>query len=322
MNKSDTILITGATGMVGSGLTRLLKREGYTNLIAVGSKDLDLRDQVAVNRFFDERRPKFLFLAAALAGGIVANTTYPADFIYENLMIEANVFKAAHDSGVERMVFFASTCAYPRKAAQPMREDSLLTDELEPTVEPYALAKIAGLKLCETFNRQYDTDFRAVMPTNVYGEGDLFNLDKAHVLAALIRRFHIARETDAPDVTLWGTGEPMREFIHVDDLARAALFVCSIPKERWRESLGIRNAHVNVGVGKDISIKNLAQVVKEVVGFKGDIAWDSSKPDGAPRKLLDMGRLTELGWQPTIGLREGITQTYRWFLANQATARL
>jgi len=270
-----------------------------------------LTDQAAVRGFFAEERPEVVFLAAAKVGGIRANDRYPAEFIYQNLMIEANVVDAAYRIGVGRLLFLGSSCIYPRLAEQPMREDALLTGTLEPTNEPYAVAKIAGIKLCESYNRQYGTDFRSVMPTNLYGPGDNFDLADSHVIPALIRKFHEARVSGAAYVEVWGTGEARREFLHVDDMAAACVHVMGLPREIFAQHTQPMLSHINIGTGQDVTIRELAELVRDVVGFEGEILFDRSKPDGAPRKLLDVSRIRALGWEARIGLREGLEGTYR-----------
>ncbi len=314
--------IAGHRGMVGAALVRALERAGQTNFITRTHAELDLTDQSAVERFFAEQRPDQVYLAAARVGGIQANDTYPAEFLYQNLLIEANIIHAAWRQGVERLLFLGSSCIYPRLAAQPMRESALLTGALEPSNEPYAIAKIAGIKLCESYNRQYGTDFRSVMPTNLYGPGDNFDLDNSHVLPALIRKFHQARSQGAPTVTVWGSGTPKREFLHVDDMAAACVHVMALAPEVWRAHTDPRCSHLNVGTGVDVTIAELARLVAEVVGFEGEIVFDASKPDGMPQKLLDVERLHDLGWAAQIALADGIRQTYHWFLENQGQLRL
>ncbi|MFP4303847.1 GDP-L-fucose synthase family protein, partial [Rhodosalinus sp.] len=283
--------------------------------------ELDLTDQGAVRAFMGQARPDVVILAAAKVGGIHANATYPAEFIHENLMIAANVIHAAHEAGVQRLLQLGSSCIYPRDAPQPMAEDALLTGPLEPTNEPYAIAKIAGIKLCESYNRQYGRDYRSVMPTNLYGPGDNFHPQNSHVLPALIRRFHEASECGAEAVTIWGTGTPRREFLHVDDMAEASLFVLDLPKSVYDANTAPMLSHINVGTGEDISILDLARLVAEVTGFEGGIETDPTKPDGTPRKLMDVSRLAAMGWRAKIGLREGVTATYRWYLDNAARVR-
>jgi nucleoside-diphosphate-sugar epimerase len=314
------IFVAGHRGMVGSAIVRALEARGVEPLVRSRAQ-LDLTDQSAVREFMRETRPECVVLAAAKVGGIHANDTYPADFIYDNLMIEANVIHQAFAAGVERLLFLGSSCIYPRLAPQPMPEEALLTGPLEPTNEPYAVAKIAGIKLCESYNRQHGTDYRSVMPTNLYGPGDTFHPDNAHVLPALMRRFHEAARDRAGEVVVWGSGTPRREFLHVDDLASAALFVMDMPAEDWRTQVQPMRSHLNVGCGSDVSIREVAELMAEVTGFAGRIMFDSGKPDGAPRKLLEVSRLTSLGWKARIGLREGLAETYRWFVSNEASLR-
>lgn len=304
MNPEDRIFVAGHRGMVGSALVRRLASEGYGNLLLRTRRELDLEDQAAVNRFFQRERPDVVFLAAAKVGGIMANATYPADFIRANLAIGLHVISAARSVGVSRLLNLGSSCIYPREAPQPMREEHLLTGPLEPTNEPYAVAKIAAVKLCEAFNRQWDTGFFSVLPSNLYGPGDDFDLETSHVLPALLRRFHEAEIADSPEVSVWGTGTPRREFLHVDDLADACVFLM---RQDAPPQL------VNVGTGRDISIADLAALVADVVGYGGEITFDASRPDGAPRKLLDVSRMEELGWRAQTGLREGVEATYRWY---------
>ncbi len=307
--------------MVGAAICRRLEQAGIQGLLTRTHAELDLTDQAAVDGFFAEQCPKQVYLAAAKVGGIWANDRYPAEFIYQNLMIEANVIHAAWRHGVERLLFLGSSCIYPRLAAQPMREDTLLTGPLEPTNEPYAVAKIAGIKLCESFNRQHGTDFRSVMPTNLYGPGDNFNLEHSHVIPALLRKFHDAKVQGAPAVSVWGTGTPRREFLHVDDMADACIHVMGLDAETYRRHTQPMCSHINVGVGEDVSIRELAELVRSVTGYQGEIRFDTSKPDGTPRKLLDVSRLHELGWKPSIGLKAGLEETYEWFLAHEDQVR-
>jgi GDP-L-fucose synthase len=311
MKADDRIFVAGHRGLVGSALVRRLRDDGHTRLLLRTRAELDLTDAAAVDAFFAEQRPQHVFLAAARVGGIVANNTYPADFIRDNLAIQLNVIDAAHRHDAARLLFLGSSCIYPKHAPQPMREEHLLTGPLEPTNEPYAIAKIAGLKMCEAYNRQYGSRFISVMPTNLYGPHDNFDLETSHVLPAMIRRFHEATVGAAPFVSLWGTGSPMREFLHVDDLADACVFLM----RRSGDS-----APVNIGWGRDITIRALADLVAGVVGYTGEIRWDSSRPDGTPRKLLDVSRLTALGWQPTIGLESGIRHTWRWYVEHHPAA--
>ena len=311
--RSATVFVAGHRGMVGSALVRRLEALGRGPVITAGRDELDLQDTVAVRRFFAERRIDEVYLAAARVGGIHANDRYPADFIYDNLMIEANVVDAAHRAGVDRLLFLGSSCIYPKLAPQPMREEALLTGPLEPTNEPYAIAKIAGIKLCESYNRQHGRDYRSVMPTNLYGPNDNFHPANSHVIPALLRRFHEAVRDGAPEVVIWGSGTPMREFLHVDDLAAACVHVMDLPASRYRECTRPALSHINVGTGVDCSIRRLAETIARVTGFPGALRFDASRPDGAPRKLLDVSRLRGMGWQPRIGLEEGLRATYGWF---------
>ena len=303
------IYVAGHRGLVGSAVTRRLEREGFRNLLTAGRDELDLRDQAAVDRWFDTHRPEYVYLVAGTVGGIWANSRRPAEFIYDNLMIHATVVHAAWRTGVRKLLYLGSSCIYPREAPQPMAEEALLTGALEPTNEPYAIAKIAGIKLCQAYRRQYGCDFISAMPTNLYGPGDNFDLESSHVLPAMIRKFHEARERGDRAVTLWGTGAPKREFLHADDLADACLFL-------MREYAG--DDHVNVGTGEDLSIRSLAEMVRDAVAPELVIEWDATKPDGSPRKLLDVGRLHELGWRHRVDVADGIASTYRWFLEELA----
>lgn len=305
MRPDSPIFVAGHRGLVGSAILRRLEAAGCSHLITRTRAQLDLTDQVAVRRFFQEQRPEYVLLAAAKVGGILANNTYPADFLRENLAIQSNVIDTAFRTGVKKLLFLGSSCIYPKICPQPIREEYLLTGELEPTNEAYAIAKIAGIKMCQSYNRQYGTNFISVMPTNLYGPGDNFDLQTSHVLPALIRKFHEARISNSPQVVVWGTGTPRREFLHVDDLADAVVHLM----DSYDQS-----EIVNIGVGDDLSIRQLAEMIGEVVGFQGEIVFDASKPDGTPRKLLDVSRLTDLGWRPAIGLREGIERTYKWYL--------
>ncbi|TCK19455.1 GDP-L-fucose synthase [Thiogranum longum] len=312
MDKGDKIYVAGHRGLVGSAIVRRLQADGYDNLLLRTSKELDLREQAAVRAFFAEKKPDYVILAAAKVGGILANDTYPADFIYDNLMMEVNIVEAAHRHNTKKLLALGSTCIYPRMAPQPLKEEYLLTGPLEPTNEWYAVAKIAGIKLCQAYRRQYGCSFIAAMPTNLYGPGDNFDLKNSHVLPALIRKFHVAKENGDASVTLWGTGKPLREFLHVDDLADACLFLM----ENYDDE-----EIINIGVGEDLSIAELAGIVRDVVGFEGEIVYDASKPDGTPRKLVDVSKITGLGWHAKTGLRDGVAQTYQWFLDNQAELR-
>jgi GDP-L-fucose synthase len=304
MDKNDKIYIAGHNGMVGSAIHRNLVAKGYQNFVLRNSRELDLRNQQAVNEFFQQEQPRYVFLAAAKVGGIMGNNTFRADFIYDNLMIEANIIKAAKDTAVTKLLFLGSSCIYPKNAPQPLKEDYLLTGELEFTNEPYAVAKIAGIKLCEAYRAQYGCNFVSAMPTNLYGPNDNYDLQNSHVLPALIRKFHEAKEANAPSVTVWGTGTPRREFLHVDDMAEAAVFLMN---EYDGEQF------VNVGCGDDISIRDLAGMIRDIVGYQGEIVFDESKPDGTMRKLMDVSKLTDLGWTASIGLKEGIGQVYQNF---------
>ncbi len=314
MNLSDKIYIAGHSGLVGSAIERLLKKRGFKNLLIRSHKELDLTNQRQVNDFFKKEKPNYVILAAAKVGGIHANNTYPADFIYENIMIEANVINSAYQNNVERLLFLGSTCIYPKSVKQPMEEKALLTDVPEPTNEPYALAKIAGIKLCESYNRQHDTDFRSVMPTNLYGINDNFHPENSHVIPGLMRRFHEAKINNYKDVKVWGSGNAMREFLYVDDMAEASLFVLELEKKVYQENTEPMLSHINVGTGKDITIRELAEIMKEVVGFNGELFFDTSRPDGTSRKLIDVSRLSKMGWNYRTNLREGLAETYKWFL--------
>ncbi|KPP95379.1 GDP-L-fucose synthase [Erythrobacter sp. HL-111] len=318
--------IAGHRGMVGGAILRQLEawraRGDELDLVTRTRAELDLTDQAAVRAFMQAERPDAVILAAARVGGIHANDTYPADFIYDNLMMEANVIHQAFEAGVTRLLFLGSSCIYPKAVPQPMAEEALLTGPLEPTNEPYAIAKIAGIKLCESYNRQHGTDYRSVMPTNLYGPGDNFHPQNSHVLPALIRRFHEAARDGRGEVTIWGTGTPRREFLHVDDMAAASLFVLDLPRDRYEASTDPMLSHINVGCGEDISILELAELVARVTGFGGRIATDPSKPDGTMRKLMDVSKLKGLGWTPTIPLERGVEETYRWFLENEERVRL
>lgn len=312
--------LAGHRGMVGGAILRRLQNAGV-EVITRSHAELDLTDQAAVREFFHAERPDVVILAAAKVGGIHANSAYPADFIYENLMIECNVIHQAFAAGVRRLLQLGSSCIYPRSAPQPMAEDALLTGVLEPTNEAYAIAKIAGIKLCESYNRQHGVDFRSVMPTNLYGPGDNFHPENSHVLPALMRRFHEAVRDGVDEVVIWGSGTPRREFLHVDDMAEASLFVLDLPKEEYEANTQAMLSHINVGSGTDISILDLAQLVARVTGFQGRISTDPSKPDGTHRKLMDVSRLADMGWRAGISLEDGIPETYRWFLENAESVR-
>ncbi|MGF7155079.1 GDP-L-fucose synthase [Novosphingobium gossypii] len=311
------IFVAGHRGMVGGAIARKLRERGV-EVVCRTHAELDLTDQKAVRDFFAAEQLDGVVLAAAKVGGIHANNTYPAEFIYENLMIECNVVHAAYSAGIQKLLFLGSSCIYPREVAQPMREDALLTGILEPTNEPYAIAKIAGIKLCESYNRQYGTDYRSVMPTNLYGPGDNFHPTNSHVMPALIRRFHEAVQAGASQVAIWGTGTPRREFLHVDDMAEASLFVFDLDADTYQANTEAMLSHINVGFGDDVSIAQLAAMIAEVTGYKGEIVFDADKPDGTMRKLMDSGRLRAMGWKPRVELAEGIRETYAWYLENGA----
>lgn len=315
------VFVAGHRGMVGSALTRLLDSEPEVKLVTRSHSELDLTQQADVDAFFRTQEIDEVYLAAAQVGGIHANSTYPVDFIYNNLMIQANVIQAAYANGVTRLLLLGSSCIYPRLANQPMREESLLTSELEPTNEPYAIAKIAGIKLCESYNRQYMVDYRSVMPTNLYGENDNFHPENSHVIPAMLRRFHSAKLANLKEVTVWGSGKPMREFLHVDDMASASVHVMNLPIDDYRQVTQESLSHINIGTGIDCTIAELAQTMKKIVGYEGALVFDVTKPDGAPRKLLDVSRLTALGWQSKIDLENGLDRTYQWFLQNEDSLR-
>lgn len=307
METTAKIYVAGHRGLVGSAIVRALQAQGYENLLMRTSSELNLTRQSDVENFFSEEKPDYVILAAAKVGGILANDSYPADFIYDNLMMEANTINASFKTGVKKLLALGSTCIYPKFAPQPMKEEHLLTGELEPTNEWYAIAKIAGIKMCQAYQRQHGCNYISAMPTNLYGPGDNFDLEKSHVMPAMIRKFHEAKLRGDKEVLLWGTGTPLREFLHVDDMANACLFLM----QNYSEP-----EIVNIGTGKDITIADLAGIIRDVVGFQGEIVYDSSKPDGTPRKLVDTGRINALGWQPEIGLHQGIEATYKWFLDN------
>ena len=312
----QTIYVAGHRGMVGSAIVRTLLASGVSaqDIITRTHAELDLRNQAAVQEFFQQHRPTQVYLAAAKVGGIHANNTYPADFIYDNLVVQANVIDAAHRVGVQKLLFLGSSCIYPRMAAQPMAEDALLTGALEPTNEPYAIAKIAGIKMCESYNRQYGRDYRSVMPTNLYGPGDNYHPENSHVIPALIRRFHDAKLSGAPEVAIWGSGTPRREFLYVDDMAAASFFVMNLPLEAYQAQTLPMQSHLNVGWGSDVTIAELARAVGQAVGYGGNIIFDTSKPDGAPRKWMDSSRLNALGWQAQMDLAAGLQATYADFV--------
>jgi GDP-L-fucose synthase len=320
--RTEKIYVAGHRGMVGSAIVRALVKQGETNIVTRTHAELDLTNQADVQQFFAQEKPTQVYLAAAKVGGIHANNIYPADFIYQNIMVQANVVDAAYRNGVQKLLFLGSSCIYPRMATQPMREDALLTGVLEPTNEPYAIAKIAGIKLCESYNRQYGqrhgVDYRSVMPTNLYGPGDNYHPENSHVIPALIRRFHEAKVAQAPSVAIWGTGSPRRELLYVDDMAAASLHVMQLPKSIYDEHTQPMQSHINVGSGSDVTISELAHHIARTVGYTGQITFDASKPDGAPRKWMDSYRLNALGWKPQIALQQGLATAYQDFVSHQA----
>ena len=318
INSKDKIYIAGHNGMVGSAIVRQLqtKLNNTAQLITRTHQELDLTNQQQVDNFIAGERPNQIYLAAAKVGGIHANNIYPADFIYQNLMIQANIIHAAHKNNIQKLIFLGSSCIYPKSAKQPMKEEALLTGVLEPTNEPYAIAKIAGIKLCESYNRQYSRDYRSVMPTNLYGPGDNYHPKNSHVIPALIRKFHEAKSDNASKVTIWGSGKPKREFLYVDDMASACVYVMNLDKEVYQQQVKPMQSHINVGTGQDLTIKQLAEGMAKVIGFKGKIEFDISKSDGTKRKLMDSTRLNSLGWQPKIDLEQGIKQTYKDYCIN------
>ena len=312
MNRKDKIYLAGHQGLVGSAIYRILEDQGYSNVIVRTHKELDLTSQADVNIFFQKEQPTYVIIAAAKVGGIFANNNYPADFIYQNLMIQSNVIHSSFLSNVKRLLFLGSSCIYPKAVEQPMREEALLTGILEPTNEPYAIAKIAGIKLCESYNRQHGTDFRSVMPTNLYGINDNFHDKNSHVIPALIRRFHEAKINKYKEVTVWGTGNAQREFLYVDDMALASIFVLGVEKDLYENNTKPMLSHINIGSGEEISISALAKMIKNIVGFEGRIVFDDTKPDGPPRKFIDISTISKLGWKSMTNLSEGITITYDW----------
>ena len=321
MNRDAHIFVAGHRGMVGSAIVRRLEALGYTNLITRGREELDLVDQAAVNAFFAENKIDQVYMASAKVGGIHANNTYPAEFIYQNLMVEANITHAAHMNDVNKLLFLGSSCIYPKFAEQPMKEEALVTGVLEPTNEPYAVAKIAGIKLCESYNRQYGRDYRSVMPTNLYGPNDNFHPENSHVVPALLKRFHEATQRGDNEVVIWGSGKPQREFLHVDDMAAACVHVMELDDQTYQAHTQPMLSHINVGTGVDCSIRELAETIARVTEYQGELKFDSTKPDGTPRKLMDVSRLKKLGWQSTISLEDGLRDAYRWFVENQDKAR-
>jgi GDP-L-fucose synthase len=315
------VFVAGHKGMVGSAIVRQLELLGDIEVVTRARNELDLLSQAAVAAFFKNEKIDQVYLAAAKVGGIHANNEYPAEFIYENLVIEANIIHQAYVSGVKKLLFLGSSCIYPKLAEQPMAESALLTGQLEPTNEPYAIAKIAGIKLCESYNRQYGVDYRSVMPTNLYGENDNFHPENSYVIPAMMRRFHEARLAVDKEVTVWGTGKPMREFLHVDDMAEASVFVMDLDNETYQSETQPMLSHINVGTGVDCTIRELAETMSKVVGFNGELVFDDSKPDGAPRKLMDVARLKRLGWEAKTSLEDGLIKTYDWFLEHQGQVR-
>ncbi|MBE7927099.1 GDP-L-fucose synthase [Pseudomonas saudiphocaensis] len=321
MNRDARVFVAGHRGMVGSAIVRRLQALGYKNILTRGREDLDLIDQAAVNAFFAENQIDQVYMASAKVGGIHANNTYPAEFIYQNLMVQANIIHAAHCNDVQKLLFLGSSCIYPKFAAQPMKEEALVTGVLEPTNEPYAVAKIAGIKLCESYNRQYGRDYRSVMPTNLYGPNDNFHPENSHVVPALLKRFHEATLRGDDEVVIWGSGKPQREFLHVDDMAAASVHVMELDDATYQAHTQPMLSHINVGTGVDCSIRELAETIARVTEYQGRLIFDSSKPDGTPRKLMDVSRLKALGWQASISLEDGLRNAYRWFVENQHQIR-
>ena len=321
LNNHKRVYVAGHRGMVGSAIVRQLQQEAGIELVLRSRSELDLLNQADVLAFFQQENIDQVYLAAAKVGGIIANNNYPAEFIYENLIIECNIIHSAHLAGVQDLVFLGSSCIYPKLADQPMQESALLTGTLEPTNEPYAIAKIAGIKLCESYNRQYGRNYRSVMPTNLYGEHDNFHPDNSHVIPALMRRFHEAKLSNTPEVAVWGSGKPMREFLHVEDMAAASIFVANVSQKTYESCTEPMLSHINVGTGVDCTIAELALTMAEVVGYEGSVTFDASKPDGAPRKLMNVDSLKRLGWSYRIELKDGLARTYQWFLAHQSDFR-
>ena len=317
MNQSDKIYIAGHNGMVGSAIVRNLRKKGFANIITRSSSELDLTNQHDTYSFLQKERPDYVVISAAKVGGIYANNSYPAEFIYQNLMIETNLIHGSYLAGVNKLLFLGSSCIYPKDSLQPIKEEYLLGGILEETNEPYAVAKIAGIKLCESYNRQYDTDYRSIMPTNLYGPNDNFHSKNSHVIPALIQKFHKAKVNNNSSVEVWGSGKPMREFLHVDDMADASVFIMSLDKNELKKEVTPMLSHINIGTGIDISIKNVAKIIREVVRFDGEIVFNTEMPDGTKRKLLDIVRIENLGWKHSISLEDGLQATYKWFLENK-----
>ena len=321
MDQTDKIYVAGNNGMVGSAIIRKLRKQSFTNIITRSSSELDLANQQDVHNFLQDERPDYVVIAAAKVGGIHANDSCPAEFIYQNLIIEANLIHGSYLAGVNNLLFLGSSCIYPKESLQPIKEEYLLSGHLESTNEPYAVAKIVGIKLCESYNRQYGTDYRSIMPTNLYGPNDNFHPKNSHVIPALIRKFHEAKVKNKPFVEVWGSGKPMREFLHVDDMAGASIHIMDIDKKILESEVGPMLSHINIGTGIDITITDVAQTVKEVVGFCGEIVFNVKMPDGTIRKLLDVSKIENLGWMPTIALKDGLKETYEWFLENNKKLR-
>ena len=321
MDQTDKIYVAGNNGMVGSAIIRKLRKQSFTNIITRSSSELDLANQQDVHNFLQDERPDYVVIAAAKVGGIHANDSCPAEFIYQNLIIEANLIHGSYLAGVNNLLFLGSSCIYPKESLQPIKEEYLLSGHLESTNEPYAVAKIAGIKLCESYNRQYGTDYRSIMPTNLYGPNDNFHPKNSHVIPALIRKFHEAKVKNKPFVEVWGSGKPMREFLHVDDMADVSIYIMDIDKKILESEVDPMLSHINIGTGTDITIKDVAQIVKEVVGFYGEIVFNTEMSDGTKRKLLDISKLERLGWKPVITLKDGLKETYEWFLENNKKLR-
>ena len=322
MKSNDKIYIAGHNGMVGSAIHRKLREKGFVNIITRSSSELDLSNQQDTYNFLQEEKPDYVVIAAAKVGGIHANDSYPAEFIYQNLMIEANLIHGSYLARVNKLLFLGSSCVYPKESKQPIKEEYLLSNYLESTNEPYAIAKIAGIKLCESYNRRYSTDYRSIMPTNLYGPNDNFYSKNSHVIPALIKRFHEAKVKNKPLVEVWGSGKPMREFLHVDDMADASIYIMSLTKKLFEKEINPMISHINIGTGKDIKIKDVAQIIKEVVGFNGEIVFNTKMLDGTKRKLLDISKIESLGWKHSISLREGLEETYKWFTENIENLRV